>query len=276
MSDGSHDGEPGDGAGFGGGGDGDDVNADAIEQELRREANVQLHATAQAVVSILEAHMSRGDGTQQLSKEDKETINFVVPLDLTPYEVEAIQHRLSDVGVGTRQDLVTTVVEAMQQLRPFGQQKLGPPKEPPKQSPVEQAKQASDRSPAVNAAIKRRRTPRKNKSLKTIPVKSIVSPDETLSRVIRIDESGTAYVPPVVSFRGFDARVELTAIALHSYDTGDPTTEASFKVKVRITPIKPPPGLRYVGGVPIQDGVATESVTVVSVSRPRAGSTSAR
>ncbi len=275
MGDGGHDEGNGVGAGFGDGGEEDLADADAISEEMKREANVELHSKAQTIVGIVEARTNNGSGTQSLSKEDKETINFVVPPDLTPYEIEVIQQRLTEVGVGTRQDLVTTVVEAMQQLRPFGQQVLGPPKEPPPAAPANESTSPNAHAHAhANAKAKAKaKADRKRQKLSpkkhgnSAPVQTIIAPDEVLSRVVTVDEDGKAFVPSVIAFPGFDARAELTRVAPYSYDTGDSTTEASFKVKVKITPIKPPIGLHYVGGVSIQDGIATEHMTIVPVRR---------
>ncbi len=264
ISDASHDGEAGGGAGFGEGGTGDanDIDADSVERELQQEENVELSAAAQAVVGVVEA--KSGDGGTHLSKEDKETLNHVVPADLGPEEVEAIKTRIS-TSTGSQQSLVTSVIAAVQQVRPFGEKRPGPDTSPSSESEVRAAKPSSTKSDSARANTKQ-----KTASSGTW----IVDPVETLQRVIKVDVLGNATTPAVVRFPGFEARVTIRNKARLSFDTGEAGSETSYMINVDITPDTEPAGIFMRIGRDIRAlkaGEPVRNVTVV-VTATRSGS----
>jgi hypothetical protein len=252
FSDASHEGtEAGGGGGFGEGGPGDDVSADSIEQELQREANVELHPTAKALVSVLEVQIGGAPDTQGLSQKDKDTINLVVPSDLAPHEIELIKNRLVEVQGGTRQDLVTTVIEAVQQMRPFGQP-IGPAKYPPL-GPAKEPPKNEERKPTP-APVPVRTSKRKvSKARGREPQRIDLRP--TLRRVIAVDPQGDVRVPSLVQFPGFRASVTRSGVMRVSFDNGAPDSEGhDYVVKVLVTPEKVPVGLLLPDGRPILSG----------------------
>lgn len=251
LSDGSHDGEAGGGAGSGDSGDGDggDVSADAIERELQQEANPQLHAAAKQILGVIEKQPgSEGKGTT-LSKEDKETLNFVIPPDLSPAEIEVMRTRIS-TSTGQKQDLVTNVIAAVQQVRPLGEKRLGPASPPEMdeeaaRAPSDQPIEPQQDQPAATAATAEKQKaparPRKNeakpKDEDQDPGALVVDPTPTLLRVIRVDEFGNVEFPRgAVQFPGFKARLDRGGVARYTFDTGEAGSEASYMVKVTIVP----------------------------------------
>jgi hypothetical protein len=255
--------DAGGGAGFGDGGPGDDVSADAIERELQQEANVELHATAQSVVGILEAKIGDGSQSNVLSKEDKETINLVIPADLSPDEIENLRKRLAALGSATSQDLVTTVIEAMQQMRPFGNQRIGPAADPKQPTLHDDAQLRShdERPRTRNTRARQSNAKQKKASDKTM----LVDLEGTLRTVIKADSDRHVTIPEQVQFAGFRARVVRHETATLPWGTADGTLR-HYIVAVTIMPLDAPSGMRGSRGAHIKNGEPID--VTVEVSAP--------
>ncbi|MGN6104484.1 MAG: hypothetical protein ACTHU0_05215 [Kofleriaceae bacterium] len=120
--------------------------------ELEFNEAPQLSPAAKSVVDALIS--GDGQGAQQLSREDAEAINALVPVDLTAEEVAQVHAKLVAKGI-VQVDLVEAVTGAMQQVRPFGE------KRPDLSS--EEEKEANRSRSAVSSSTPKQTSKRKEK-----------------------------------------------------------------------------------------------------------------
>jgi hypothetical protein len=282
LGDGSYDGEEGtagggEGSGDGGPGDATDIDPDAIERELQQEANPELHATAQAVMGLLEHKDSDGPPIRLLA-EDKETLNAVVPEDLSAEEIEALRGKIANASDGPR-DLVERVIEAIQEVRPLGERRAdlaetkngGAGQDAAANAGAAVTKPQRDEPSELERweqAIKPKPKPksRQNPPGSQKPGTWIVDPADTLRKLITIDEkTRQPIVPDTVEFQGFTARVAVRGVAQMSFGTGGDGTESSFLVKVTIVPEHDAPGVMLVGGHRIKQDLSLPEIVVDGV-----------
>ena len=199
-----------------------------------------------------------------LSKEDKETINLVIPENLSRDEMEIINNRLAALGTATPQDLVTTVIEAMQQVRPLGNQRIGPPRSPTTTTSPPPSTPIKDRPPA-RGEKKRLNTPRSKPPKLSPQTSHRIDLVQTLRNVIKADSFRHVTVPSEVQFNGFRANVVHNEVATLPYGTPDGTLR-HYIVNVTIVPIDAVPGMRSTLDQQIEPGVPM--VVIVEVSAP--------
>jgi len=192
----------------GNGDDGEMPNADAIQVDLDRQDHVTLHPAAQAIVDSVEAKGGNArPGAKALSTSDQETINAVVPEDLSPEEIQAISAQLNASGTAP-QDTVEAVIAAVQRIRPFGEKRGSAGKQ--------EAAGAHAEAKAVTPASKHSA---KHKTKRAGAISPIVELEPALARVITVNpDTGKATSPAALNVRGAVFKIVSVQTAFYGTD----------------------------------------------------------
>ena len=221
---------------------GDDLpDADELQAELDRKDHIQLHPAAQSIVDAIEAKGADArPGAHPLSAQEKETIDAVVPDDLTPDEIKTISDQLNAAG-SDPQSTVQAVIAAVQRIRPFGEKRLGPAVKPDDAT-----------APAVEVkAHPSKHTPRKDHRAAGAS-SPIVDLEPALARVIAVNaESGKAHYERWIDINGVS--ILLVSVQTARYSTED--DGFLLKVQVRVETIPQGAALRFRDGTPVVPGV---------------------
>lgn len=226
------------------GGNGDDgqlPDADAIQADLDRREHVVLHPAAQAIVDSVEAKGANArPGAKGLSASDQESINAIVPEDLTPDEIKEMSMQLNASGTDP-QDTVEAVIAAVQRIRPFGE----------KRAAANTQDQATPNAEAKAAAVPPKR-PAAHTTKRTGATSQVVDLEPALSRVITVDPAtGKADYPSFLTVQG-------TTFAIQSVQTAFFGTEDSgflVKAQVLVTRTSAQEQLRFRDGTPVAKDV---------------------
>ncbi len=239
IGDGSTPDNPGTGAGSGPEGDSGPATADDFARDLAaREGEPTLHPAAQQVLDSLVAVDGNGGS---LSKEDKETLDVVVPVDLTAEELTMMKRRRGQPGTD-RQDTVEAVIAALQYVRPGGARMFGPQPAPVAQAPTTEP----TKTPRATKITKRPPSATKRGSERS----NIIDPIPELRRVVKIGPDGRAAAPKTISFDGTTASVTSISAAVLVAETDHVT------VLVELTMTASFAAARFPDGAPAGPGRA--------------------
>ncbi len=244
IGDGSTPDNPGTGAGNGPEGDGSSATADDFARDLAaREGEPTLHPAAQRVLDSLVAVDGNGGS---LSKEDKETLDVVVPVDLTAEELTMMKRRLGQPGTD-RQDTVEAVIAALQYVRPGGERMFGPQPAPTQPSAPAPAQEPPPR-PRVTKITRRPSPPRHQAPTRS----NEIDPVPTLLRVVKVGFDGRATAPERLNFDGLSATITHVSAAVMVAETDH------VMLVVKLTMTRSFPSARLRDGQPAGPGKRIE------------------